>query len=408
MTSCELSLDDILRQKLLVTHLQPIVSVKRRRLYGVEALARGSACGGGIIVPPAILFGMAGDHQSLLSLDRLCRETAIAAFARRLPGARGLLLHVNLDAAILNTSTVGSGHMRELAREHGVDPCNVVIEIIESRVEDAQALLGFARAMREAGFLLALDDVGTGHSNLDRIPAIKPDIIKIDRGLISDIDEVYHKQVIVSSLVKLAGKIGALVIAEGVEREAEVLTLMGMGVDIFQGWFFARAVPSESRLPDVRAELDRVAEAFRSHQVERINTRKRRHALYAGLISEICEELAETGPEGFDDALIEAIGLHASIECLYVLDEHGLQVSETICNPSVLQHGRRLLYHPAAKGSDHSLKDYYLPISAGLPRFTTEPYISLASGNLCQTISARFEDAAGAPRILCMDLVSPA
>ena len=388
--ACELSLTEILDKRLLVSHLQPI-----------------AACGGEVIVPPNLLFSMARDFDTRLRLDRLCRDAAIGAFARRLPAAQGLLLHLNLDASILNTRTVGSGYMRGAAREHGVAPGNVVIEIIESRVEDAQALLDFASAMREAGFLLALDDVGTGHSNLDRIPAIKPDIIKIDRGLISDIDTIYHKQVIASSLVKLAGKIGALVIAEGVEREEEVLTLMEMGVDIFQGWFFARAVKPQDRLPDIRAELDRVATVFRGHQVARINERKRRHTLYAGLTHDICEGLAAAGTDGMDDALIEAIGLHRAIECLYVLDEHGIQISETICNPDVLQQGRRLLYQPAAKGSDHSLKDYYLPLSAGLPRFTTEPYISLASGSLCQTISARFEDSSGAQRILCIDLVSP-
>jgi len=407
MTTCELSLQQILDERLLVSHLQPIVSIKRRRIYGVEALARGAACGGGVIVPPIALFGMATEHSALLRLDRLCRETALSAFAKRLPGVRNLVLHVNIDVSVLNTSTVGSGFMRELARLSGVEPGNVAIEIIESRVEDEQALMRFVSDMREAGFLLALDDVGTGHSNLDRIPAIKPDIIKIDRGLITDIDTIYHKQVIASSLVKLAGKIGALVIAEGVERLEEVLTLMEMGVDIFQGWFFAKAVPEESGLPDVRAELARVADAFREHQVARINERKLRHAVFSGLTNEICGELATCHADGYDDALIEALGLNPAIECIYVLDELGRQVSETICNESVMRRGRRLLYQPAAKGSDHSLKDYYLPISAGLPRYTTEPYISLASGNLCQTISAHFEDAAGLRRVLCVDLLSP-
>lgn len=408
MTTCELSLDQILDEKLLVSHLQPIVSIKRRRLYGVEALARGSACGGEIIVPPAALFGMATTHESLLRLDRLCRDSAFASFAKRMPGARGLLLHINLDASILNASTVGSGYMREAARLNGIDPGNVVIEIIESRVDDGQALLRFVADMREAGFLLALDDVGTGHSNLDRIPAIKPDIIKIDRSLITDINSIYHKQVIAASLVKLADKIGALVIAEGVEREEEVLTLMEMGVDIFQGWFFAKAVPEHRGLPDVRKELAHMAEIFRDHRVKRFNDRKRLHTLYSGLTSEICEDLALCGAKEYGGVLAEALGLNPAIECLYVLDEAGLQVSETICNPSVLQLGRRLLYQPAAMGSDHSLKDYFLPISAGLSRYTTEPYISLASGNLCQTISARFEDAGGHFRVLCVDLLSPA
>ncbi|EPR32969.1 diguanylate phosphodiesterase [Alkalidesulfovibrio alkalitolerans DSM 16529] len=408
MQTFELSLDAILARRLLTAHLQPIVSLKRQRVFGVEALARGlSPCTGNgkTIIPPATLFAMADESSSRLALDRLCRETALAAFAALHANDPGLLLHVNLDGSILNDRTVGSGHMLRSARQHGVAPGNVVIEVIESRVDDSQALLRFAEGMREAGFLLALDDVGAGHSNLDRIPLLRPDIIKMDRSLIAGIDQVYHQQVIAASLVKMAARIGALVIAEGVEHEAEVLTLMEIGVELFQGWHFARAAEAANPLPDLSRLMSDTATTFRRHQMAKITARKRLHAMYAGLSSEIAERLGARPPEEFDELLCEALALHPALECLYVLDESGRQSSETVCREPAPRQGR-LLYQPARKGADHSLKDYYLPLAAGLSRYTSEPYISLASGSLCQTIAARFEDRDGALRILCMDVVS--
>ncbi len=79
-------------------------------------------------------------------------------------------------------------HLLKLVKRCGVSPNNVIIEIIESRCEDEDALLEFVRFYRKKNFLIALDDVGAGFSNLDRIPLIKPDVIKLDRSLISGVN----------------------------------------------------------------------------------------------------------------------------------------------------------------------------------------------------------------------------
>lgn len=74
-----------------------------------------------------------------------------------------------------------------------------------------------------------------------------------------------------------------------------------------------------------------------------------------------------------------------------------------MCNPEKISETKRFIYHPAPRGADHSLKDYFLPLSAGLRKFTSEPYISLASGNLCTTIASTFE-CLGLTYILCVDM----
>ena len=95
-------------------------------------------------------------------------------------------------------------------------------------------------ALRQRGFLVVLDDVGAGHSNLDRIPLIRPDIIKIDRSLITGVDADFYKQETFKSLVSLSRRIGALVVAEGIETEREAVAALELGADLLQGYFLGR------------------------------------------------------------------------------------------------------------------------------------------------------------------------
>lgn len=94
-----------------------------------------------------------------------------------------------------------------------------------------------------------------------------------------------------------------------------------------------------------------------------------------------------------DQRLAELVNLNPWLECLYVLDEHGLQLSATACQAARLSRQRGAIFWPAARGSDQSLKNYYLLLKAGLERYVSDPYISRASGNLCLTISTWFTGA---------------
>lgn len=404
MIPLELNYDAVARPERIRTLFQPLVSIKNRRIIAVEALSRGFLPEVGVTLPPGLLFNLAPDRHCALALDRLCREAAMLRFHPLHMKRRDLLLSVNLDMSLVDRETLGSGRFAKAALDAGLSPENIVIEIIESRVEDVDVLEEFITRHRNQGFLIALDDIGAGHSNLDRIPSIKPDVIKIDRGLISGIHEEYHKFEIVRALTRLGRNIGAMIVAEGVEKEEEVLRLLELGVDIFQGFYFARPEPAEGLVPPVPESLAKVAKRFHRMTIDSISRRGTMHAAYERALNLVVGTLGHAAPPHFDSHLARALQSHPDIECLYVLNLSGRQVSTTMCNPDVIPEHRRFIYQPAPKGTDHSLKEYYLPIRAGLPRFTTEPYISLASGNLCITISAPFTDAKGHDFILCMDI----
>ncbi len=405
MVEAVADLQEILENESILTHFQPQVSLKRKAVIGLEALSRGFNPQSGDLIPPTLLFGQARDRASRLALDRVCRTKAVESFASLHRHDKSVMLSMNIDASCINEDTRGSNHLLKLVKKYDVNPNNVIIELIESRCQDLDALMDFVRFYRKKNFLIALDDVGVGFSNLDRIPLVKPDVIKLDRSLITDVHLRFHKLEVVRSFVQMAQRIGCLVLAEGVETADEAMCLLSNGVDVFQGFFFARPAPGLDAVPALKDKMAALAEKHRENQTRLIARRKRLYSSYDLLMLTMSHSLAETPSMGIGQAMTLFLDSYPNLECVYVLDMRGRQMSDTFCNPGKLKKSKRLLYEPAHKGADHSLKEYFLPIQAGLEKFTSEPYISLASGNLCTTISHVFyHKGSGRHLILCADM----
>lgn len=387
------------------TLFQPLVSVRRRAVVGMEALSRGRVPGGAVMSPD-LMFSTAAASGSALELDRLCRERAFAAFAPQVRRRPELLLFVNIDTAVLRRGVVGSGHIQRLAEATGISPNNVVLEIVESQVDDTDALMEFAARHRRLGFLVALDDVGAGHSNLERIAALKPDVLKLDRSLVSGLPDSFHRQEVVRALVGLARRIGAMTVAEGVEHEREAALLMDLGADVMQGFLFAHPSP-EGAVAEGGTAMHNVARAYAALTLAQVEEEERRVATLRNAVHRLREDLHHACPGDFDKLLARYLNAESELECLYVLDGAGRQISDTVCNPYRLSASRRFIYQPARRGTDHSLKEYFLPMRSGIEECLTAPYISRASGNLCVTLAVRFTDAMGAPHVLCADAGRP-
>jgi len=399
------TLQEIVDSKLILTHFQPQVSLKRKAVLGLEALSRGFDPETGEIIPPSLLFEQAQDGESRLALDRVCRTKAMESFAALHRRDKTVMLSMNIDASCINSLTRGSNHLLKLVKRCGINPNNVIIEIIESCCSDVDALMEFVRFYRKKDFLIALDDVGAGYSNLDRIPLIKPDVIKLDRSLISGVNRHFHKLEVVRSFTQMSNRIGSLVVAEGVETSDEVMCLLENGIDVFQGFYFARPAPGLDAVPGMSEKVDALADQHRLNRTRRIAEEKRLFSRLDLIVLTMCQTLADTPSRGLKHALSKFMDTYSNVECLYVLDMKGRQMTDTVCNPERLKESKRFLYEPATMGADHSLKEYYLPIQAGLEKFTTPPYISLASGNLCTTLAhVMYHRASGRHIILCADM----
>ena len=388
----------------LEAHFQQIVSVSRKSVVGLEGLIRGIDAETGALIPPLRLFDAARDENAMLALDRACREAIITAFAELHRSDAEKLLFVNLDASILEES-VGSGYLYRQVLARGINPGNVVIEISEKRVQGNAALKRFVDTYRSYGFMLALDDVGSGFSNMDRILLVKPDIIKLDLSLVKNIHSDFYKQGVFKSLVILSNKIGALVIAEGVETEDEAITVLRLGGHMIQGFYFSaphRIIAGECVFANSRIEfLSRRFNEFMTLQYQQERYKNKR---LGRIVGTAVKKLVDRSRGEFDGALREIVDKNPDMECAYVLDHSGVQVSGTVCDGACSKASENLIFYSARDGTDHSMEKYFYPLmSAKLKRHTTEPYISLATGNLCITISAVFTGRDEGRYILCAD-----
>ncbi|WP_298212224.1 EAL domain-containing protein [Ferrimicrobium sp.] len=228
---------DCLEREALETHFQPIVSVESSRVIGYEALSRGRTRSGALI-PPLRLFSYAQKMDAIFFLDRLSRETAIATAAKI--GLDGWLFINFLPNAIYDPRQCLKTTLA-IAQQHHFDPGRIVFEVTESQqIVDLQHLKSIFRYYRNHGFQVALDDVGSGYAGLNTIVGLLPDVIKIDRELIVDIDREPLKRALVGGLIQAVRSEGIEVVAEGVETAGELRCVIDLGATLIQGFVFAK------------------------------------------------------------------------------------------------------------------------------------------------------------------------
>jgi len=215
----------------------PIVRLADWQVIGHEALTRPVGEGSSFDSVEE-LFAFAESTELLMDFERLCRKTAILA-AASLPD-RGLLF-LNASPQAVEDPDWSAGGMDRLLAQSGMAPADVVIEITERvaivKHDEFQTAL---RAFKDRGYRVAVDDMGAGYSSFQALEAIEPDFLKFDVSLVRDIDRSSIKRGLLESLRHLAVKIGARVIAEGVEREEERETLLSLGIELAQGYVFHR------------------------------------------------------------------------------------------------------------------------------------------------------------------------
>ncbi len=242
--------------------LQPIVDLATGRWVAVEALARFP---GG--EPPDRWFADAHEAGVGTTLERRALERAIDLLPR-LPA--GVELSVNASPALVLDPAFGP-----LLDRCGDAGTRLVVEITEhesvARYEDIRAAL---LRHRQRGVRLAVDDTGAGYSSFAHVLRLRPDVIKLDRSLLVDIERDGARRAFVTAIVLMALELGARVTAEGVESAAELDVLATLGVDTVQGFLLARPScdPAVWARWQDRDWLAHTGAAARGHRVRPLDT----------------------------------------------------------------------------------------------------------------------------------------
>jgi EAL domain-containing protein (putative c-di-GMP-specific phosphodiesterase class I) len=237
------SLDALIRAQQVVTLYQPILELRALRVVGHEVFSRGPA--GAPIEDPDVLFLLAERTGRLGDLERLCRSRALASARRHLTGDGKLFL--NTSAATLRDGQAAA--LAEEVQREGLNSRDVVLEITERvAVAERQPYQSTLRELKRHGFAIAIDDMGAGYASLQSVVEIEPEYLKFDVSLVHNIDRNLIKRSLLETLVELAGKIRAQVVAEGIEADSELATLRQIGVPLGQGRLLAPPSPVPAEL----------------------------------------------------------------------------------------------------------------------------------------------------------------
>lgn len=236
----------------ITVQFQPILDIRKERpqICGVEALSRGPK--GTTLEAPDILFEYARRKHEESRVDRAA-IVAILEQARRLPA--DLPLHVNVHASTVGRDTGFVEFLEHLCAASGIALGRLTLEILEhSNFVEEAPYLGAIEEIRHAGARVALDDVGVGASNFRMILLTRPSTLKIDRYLVRGIAGDPYQQATLRAICLLADQVGAEVIAEGVESEADLAALRSLGVERAQGYLFARPLDVDDLLAMLSAQ----------------------------------------------------------------------------------------------------------------------------------------------------------
>lgn len=233
---------------------QPIVDLARGEIAGFETLSRPAASSGFASVGE--LFDWAESNELLWGLEEITRKSGLQAAAY---WPDDVMLFINSSPQVFADARFAHTILKAVKRIPGLTPGRIVLEITER--SDQQYIEGLehqVKLVKDFGFQIAIDDVGAGTSGLNRIMALRPNWLKLDRELVDRIDQDRARQNLLRFFLHFARLSGVRLVAEGIEREAELATLIEIGIPFAQGYYLGRPGSRDQTLaPELQEWLRR-------------------------------------------------------------------------------------------------------------------------------------------------------
>jgi EAL domain-containing protein (putative c-di-GMP-specific phosphodiesterase class I) len=219
---------------------QPIYRQTTETPVAFEALVRARKWRSDQSVSPLALFAKRVSAAQNVLLDRVCRCIHVLNFEHQ--QHESAALYLNVSTVHLQSMQVGQhgAFLSALQALCYLPPTRIILEITETQFDDRDELNNIVQAFKRRGYRVAIDDFGARHSNFDRLWALTPDIVKIDRELLLQADGNPRVQKILPKLVEIIHDLAAVVVCEGIETPAQHALANGSGVDLVQGYLFAR------------------------------------------------------------------------------------------------------------------------------------------------------------------------
>lgn len=221
---------------------QPILDVNKQKIISYEVLLRGTQQ-----EPPSFVFDKVGTKNSAL-FDQYSREEAIKK-ASNMGASCSLNLNFSPDSIIYKNGQ-NIQKTLDVALEYGFSQEDIIVEITEGEIiRNFDKFTKVLENLRRQNILIAIDDFGSGFAGLNTLFHVMPDLIKIDKDLIRDVHKCGAKQAIIKATISVCFDLGIDYLAEGVETLEEYQFLQSIGIELYQGYLFAR--PGFECLPQI-------------------------------------------------------------------------------------------------------------------------------------------------------------
>ncbi len=236
----------LIEKNLFLYHFQPIVDAQNGNVFGYEALMRTDAI---INMNPLEVLDVATNLGKLYDIEKATMSNSLRYLSNNYDLLDAKKLFVNsIPAHMLNLQD-----WEELSEKYSHLMDKLVVEMTEQSEMDDKALSKFRNRLKKYNISLAIDDYGTGFSNLSNLIRYSPDYVKIDRSLVREIPDSPKIQRLVAGIIEFIHENGYSALAEGVETYEELKTMIGLGADYIQGYYIAR--PQSELLLEIDKKL---------------------------------------------------------------------------------------------------------------------------------------------------------
>ena len=236
-------LERALEEKQICPYLQPIVD-KSGKIIGSEALVRWIHPEEGFL-PPIKFIPVFEKNGMIAEVDKFIWRSAceILASWKTQPDKKDLFISVNIspkDFYFMDVFYV----IQNFIMEYDIDPKNLRIEITETvMMNESESRMAILNKFRKAGFIVEMDDFGSGYSSLNQLKDMPLDVLKIDMKFLGKSEDDKRATTILRNVIRLSDDLGLTSLTEGVETESQYKMLLEMGCHLFQGYFFAKPMP---------------------------------------------------------------------------------------------------------------------------------------------------------------------
>lgn len=391
---------------ILKSGFQPIYSITHRRPVGYEALIRPyknlQASTPDKVFTNAEYAGVSGD------LDIICHTLHAFNFKEITDNNSNSWLFLNIIPSSILHYSAGIMNFEEVLKRTGIKPHQIVIEILENDIVNDPRIDDAIDYFKAIGCKIAIDDFGAGHSNFERIWRLEPEMVKLDRSIITHLTYSKKMNFSLAKLVSLLHETGALVIAEGVETEEEALVALDADVDLIQGFYFAKPFLAENKSEFDIDKCEGLYDVFRKQIAEETDKSNRSLAPYVNYLDSFVAVL-KSGVEikneitANNDVLISQ-GLR-NLRRVYTIDENGYQISTNI-NISDSKEESNNNFSPLQNTSNSNwyYRSYFRnAIKTPNTIQCSGPYLSVIDAAMCITLSIAIE-VNGKTVVVCCDI----